>query len=110
MLNNKATPKPSTLNPLWSRLEAINIIDALITNKNKPKETTVIGRVRNTNRGFKKILSRIITKETIIASDIPLTDTPGINEAIKKIARASDIILTKNRILKSLLKFKRKIV
>ena len=81
-----------------------------MTNKNNPNETTVIGSVRNIKIGFKKILSKIITKETIIASPIPLTDTPGIKDAIKKIARASDITLTKNCILKSFLKFKRKTV
>ena len=45
------------------------------------------------------MFNKIITNETRIAYPIELTDTPGINEAIKKIAKANDIILTKNFIL-----------
>ena len=96
MLNNNATQKPSTLKPLLRILLAIRIIPALITNKNKPSETTVIGKVRNINTGFRKILSNMITKETKIAADIPWTSTPGIKESIKKMANAIDITFTKN--------------
>jgi hypothetical protein len=96
ILNNKATQNPSTLNPLLSKLLAIKIIAALITNRNKPNETTVIGNVKNIKTGLRKIFKRIITNETKMAADIPCTSTPGIKEAIKKMAKAIDITFTKN--------------
>ena len=53
MLNKKATQKPSTLNPACKILEAIKIIEALITKRKNPSETTVIGKVRNTKIGLR---------------------------------------------------------
>jgi len=53
MLNKKATQKPSTLNPACKILEAIKIIEAFITNRKNPRETTVIGKVRNTKIGLR---------------------------------------------------------
>lgn len=38
----------------------------------------------------------MITNETKMAYPIDSTDTPGIMEAIKKMAKANDITLTKN--------------
>jgi hypothetical protein len=65
-----ATQKPSTLNPLLSIFEAIKIIAAFITNKNKPSVTTVIGNVRKIKIGFTKMFMMIKTKETNMAIDI----------------------------------------
>ena len=53
ILNKKATQKPSTLNPACKILEAIKIIEALITKRKNPRETTVIGKVRNTKIGLR---------------------------------------------------------
>lgn len=53
MLNKKATQNPSTLKPACKIFEAIKMIAALMTNRKKPRETTVIGKVRKTNIGFK---------------------------------------------------------
>jgi hypothetical protein len=72
----------------------------LITSKNKPNETTVIGKVKKINTGLRNIFNKIITNETKIAADIPCTSTPGINDAIKKMANAIDITLTKNFIIR----------
>ena len=59
ILNNKAVQKLETENPSI-QLFAIKINTALITNKNKPKVTMVIGKVKITKIGF------------IIASSIPI--------------------------------------
>jgi hypothetical protein len=67
MLNKNATQNPSTLNPACSILDAIRIIAALITRRKNPRETTVIGNVRNTNMGFRYIFKSMMTKETSIA-------------------------------------------
>jgi hypothetical protein len=53
ILNKKATQNPSTLNPACKILDAIKIIEALITNRKNPSETTVIGKVKNTKIGFR---------------------------------------------------------
>lgn len=42
------------------------------------------------------MFNRIITNDTRIAYPIDSTDTPGIIEAIKNMAKANDITLTKN--------------
>jgi hypothetical protein len=67
MLNKNATQNPSTLNPACRILDAIRIIAALITRRKNPRETTVIGNVRNTNMGFRYIFKSMMTKETSIA-------------------------------------------
>ena len=53
ILNKKATPNPSILKPAFNILEAIKIMDAFMTNKKNPKDTTVIGNVRNTKIGLR---------------------------------------------------------
>jgi len=75
-LNNRAIQKPSTEKPVI-KLFAIKMIKALITNKNKPKVTTVIGKVKITKIGLTKILSRPSTTATIMAAPKPETSTPG---------------------------------
>ena len=66
MLNNSAVKNPLTAKPL-TRLPANKIIIAFITKRNKPKETIVAGKVKNTNKGLTNILSKEITTATIIA-------------------------------------------
>jgi len=67
MLNKNATQNPSTLNPVCKIFEAIKMIAALITRRKNPRETTVIGNVRNTNMGFRYIFKSMMTNETSIA-------------------------------------------
>ena len=67
MLNKNATQNPSTLNPACNILDAIRIMAALITRRKNPRETTVIGKVRNTNMGFRYIFKSIMTNDTSIA-------------------------------------------
>ena len=96
MLNKNATQNPSTLNPACNILDAIRIIAALMTKRKNPRDTTVIGKVRNTNIGLRYIFKSIMTNDTIIAYPIESTETPGIIEAIKNMAKANDITFTKN--------------
>ena len=67
MLNKKATQNPSTLNPVCKIFEAIKMMAALITRRKNPRETTVIGKVRNTNMGFRYIFKSMMTNDTSIA-------------------------------------------
>ena len=53
------------------------IINALITNKNKPKVITVIGKVSTTKTGFTIKRNRPKTIATIIADQKLATATPG---------------------------------
>jgi hypothetical protein len=53
ILNKKATQNPSTLKPACKIFEAIKMIEAFMINKKSPNETTVIGKVRNTNIGLR---------------------------------------------------------
>jgi hypothetical protein len=99
ILNTIATQNPSTLNPLLSRLDAINMMAAFITRRNNPSVTTVIGKVRKIKIGFTKIFMMIKIKDTNIAIDILSTCTPGINDEIKNIAKAVDINFARNFIL-----------
>jgi len=96
MLNKNATQNPSTLKPACNILDAIRIIAALMTKRKNPRETTVIGNVRNTRMGFRYIFKSIMTNDTSIAYPIESTETPGIIAAIKKMAKAKDITFTKN--------------
>lgn len=75
-LNSKAIQKPDTAKPS-TNLSAIMIIKALITNKNKPKEMMVIGKVSMIKIGFKINLSKAITTATIMADDGDVTCIPG---------------------------------
>ncbi len=65
-LNKRAHQNESTVNPL-KKFEAIKIIQALITNKNKPKVISVAGSVKNINKGLKKAFNKPITNATHIA-------------------------------------------
>jgi len=94
MLNNIATQKPSTLNPEPSKSDAVKIIAAFMTNRKKPKVTTVIGNVKNTKIGFTNIFRRINRMETKIAIDISVTSTPGIKFEIKNIAK--EVVISRN--------------
>lgn len=67
-LNNIAIQNPFTLKP-GTTLSASKISNVLITNKNKPKVTTVIGRVRITKIGFKKANKKPKTSATSIATE-----------------------------------------
>lgn len=44
-------------------------ITALITNKNKPSVSIVIGKVKNTNKGFINKFNKLMTKATKSASE-----------------------------------------
>ena len=79
-VQNPFTPKPSI------NLSASRIMQALITNKNKPRVTMVIGIVKMIKIGFKIALSNAKTTATIIAASNPLTATPG-----KKCAKSNTI-------------------
>ena len=75
-LNNKAQKKFLTVK-LSTNLSANKIIQALITNRNKPKVTMVAGKVKNTKSGRTNIFSSEITIATIIADTYPSTEIPG---------------------------------
>ena len=64
------TEKPSI------RLSAKSIIRALITNKNKPKVTMVIGKVKITKTGFTKRFKTDNTTATMNAVRYPSRYTP----------------------------------
>ena len=76
ILNNKAYQKPSTRKPLIKKSQ-INIIKALITNKNNPNVKMVTGKVRIMSRGLINKLSKISTAATTIAVKNPDTYMPG---------------------------------
>ena len=56
----------------------INTIRALITNRNSPKDSTVIGMVRIINSGFNKTFNSPKKAATKMALMIPVTSTPDI--------------------------------
>ncbi len=66
ILNNKAEKNPETANP-DTNLSASKIIMALITKINKPKVTSVAGKVKKINNGLTTIFNNAITAATIIA-------------------------------------------
>ena len=76
MLNSKAVQKLLTVNPLMN-LSAKRIMQALITSKNKPKVTMVIGNVRMIKMGFKMAFRNAKTAATIMAVVKFATPTPG---------------------------------
>jgi hypothetical protein len=96
ILNNIATQNPSTLNPAPNNFEVSKIIPALITNKNKPSVTTVIGKVRKIRIGLTNTFKMIRIADTSIAIDILVTSTPGIKLAMRKMANAVVTTLNKN--------------
>ena len=77
MLNNKAVQNVFIAKPFnkWSHNKTIA---ALITNKNNPSVTTVIGKVKNTNIGLRKVFNKAKTTATFIAVEILSTTTPRI--------------------------------
>lgn len=75
-LNSSATQKPLTLNPPIN-LSAKRMISALMTNKNNPSVTTVIGSVKIIKIGFTIAFNNPKTIATIMA-DVKVTSlTPG---------------------------------
>lgn len=72
ILKRKAVQNESTLNPP-TILVHNKIINALITNKNKPKVRMVTGNVNMTNIGLINILSKPKTTATINAVVNPAT-------------------------------------
>ncbi len=85
ILKSKADQKPFTLKPS-TKLEAIKIINAFITNKNKPNVNIVIGRVNKIKTGFTKTFNTASAKARIIAVVTLFTETPGNSLATSKIA------------------------
>lgn len=75
-LNSRATQKPLTENPS-KNLSAKRMMQALMTSKNNPRVTTVIGKVRMTKMGFKRAFNNPKTMATIMAPVNPATLTPG---------------------------------
>ncbi len=71
-LKSKAVQKPLTANPS-RKLAANKIMMALMTNKNNPNVTTVIGKVRMIKMGFKMAFKIAKTIATIIAPVKPAT-------------------------------------
>lgn len=65
-LNNNADQKVETAKPS-TRFPANKIIQAFITNRNKPKVTMVAGNVKNIKSGRTNIFNNEITTATIIA-------------------------------------------
>lgn len=75
-LNSKAVQKLLT-EKLSKNSLANSIMQALITSKKSPNVTIVIGKVRMTNKGFKKAFNKPKTMATIMAPVNPATSTPG---------------------------------
>ena len=61
-----AVPKDSILNPAI-KFEAISSRIAFITNRNRPRDSSVAGKVRRMRTGLTRILSIASTKATIMA-------------------------------------------
>lgn len=76
-LNIKAHQKLVTWKYSPSSQEAIRIITALITHKNKPKVIKVAGNVRKTKIGLTNAFKIPSTNATKSAPKNPLTSTPG---------------------------------
>ncbi len=69
------------------------MIIPLIKKRNKPKVNNVIGIVRISRIGFKKVLRNDKTKATINAAGTPESLTPESNSAVINTARAETSIL-----------------
>ena len=67
---------------------------ALIANKNNPKVTTVIGKVKNTKTGLTMAFKIAKTTATIIDDVMFSTETPPIN---------FEMIITKTAVINSLI-------
>lgn len=90
-LNISAIQKPETLKPSI-RLSANKIINALITNKNKPNVRMVTGNVKMMSSGFMVTLNKAKTTATITELVKFSTETPGKKWAITKTATAVNTI------------------
>ena len=81
MLNNKAVQKLLTANPPTIFVHN-SIINALITNRNNPKVSSVTGNVSSTKIGLIKMFKSPKTTATIIDVVKLATETPGIKCAM----------------------------
>ena len=72
---------------------------ALITNKNNPKVTKVMGKVRKIKMGFTYTFINTNSVDTTMAIGKFFTSTPGIKLAITNTAKAVEAILIKKFIL-----------
>lgn len=77
-LKSMATQKPLTLNP-ETKVSAIKMIIAFITNRKSPKVRMVTGKVNRIRMGFTIKFNRARTMATIIAAPYPDMETPGRN-------------------------------
>lgn len=92
-LKTKAVEKPSTLKPS-TILVQIKIINALITNKNKPNVKNVIGKVNNFINGFTVIFKIANAKATFAEVAMPSNSTtPSTYRAII----TTNIVVINNR-------------
>ena len=112
MLNSMAVQILLTENPSIN-LSANNIISALITNKNKPKVTMVIGKVKIIKIGFSNTFKMANTKATTTAFTKTSPDKviPGIKyakintaKAVKRSLRIIFMILRFNKSTKLITK------
>jgi len=76
ILNKSAHQNPFTTNP-FINFDAIIMINALITNKKKPKVKKVMGIVKIMSKGLRSEFKIARTNATIIAVINPSTLTPG---------------------------------
>lgn len=79
ILKAKAHQKLATLNPSPKIQSAINMMEALITNKNKPSVNNVNGNVKNTSKGFTETFSSTKTAANKTALPQPSICTPEDN-------------------------------
>lgn len=84
--NKRAYQKPLTVKPVTNLLAKITKI-ALITSKNKPKVTTVKGKVKNINSGFTKAFNKASITATPKAVNQLVTCIPGKNFANTTISK-----------------------
>lgn len=91
-LNSNAIQKLLTAKLFKSSL-ASKMIKAFITNRNRPRVITVIGKVSMTRIGFKMAFKSAKTMATMMAPVKPATSTPGRNFAKTTTATAVSKIL-----------------
>lgn len=89
MLNSTAHQKLATVNP-GTIASASRMRNALMTNKNNPKDIIVTGKVRMKRIGLTINCNRLITKATIMAVPYPATSTPGSNQEIRSTTTADN--------------------
>jgi hypothetical protein len=93
MLNKRACQKLSTLKPP-TKCASIKIMQALITNRNRPSVRIVAGNVSNTNNGFTNPSNKESTTATIRAVNMSLIKIPGSMYASIKTFTAHTNILS----------------